>query len=314
MKENFITALLSENKSVAWENGKTMALFTAPKVRQFIEVKLVDFFLEDTETVFIAFHKSDTAQVNKVEMEKVNASLYRTKIPPLVANTQGVWEAQFFIGYGAKNNEGVYEYEEPTAPISFVEYASLADDGYTVPSAEDLNNAFNSLKNASTKVHYGYYNFDEYSSLVRLESANKGDIVIDMQSGILAIIDGYEEEIDYYYFTQIGYLPREKVEIPEQKKYYLHRISIEGTPSWYSLVCISSKSTLFQSLDEAINDKFYLKVTQCVRAGKLAFITNAFNDIGSSYLISGYVDNIAFADTVYFGNGVTFHDSVIGEI
>lgn len=260
MKENFITALLYENGSVAWENGKTMALFTAPKVRQFIEVKLVDFFLEDTETVFIAFHKSDTAQVNKLAMEKVNASLYRTKIPPLVANTQGVWEAQFFIGYGAKNNEGAYEYEAPTAPISFVEYASITDDGYSVPSAEDLNNAFNSLKNASTKVHYGYYNFDEFSSLVRLESAKKGDIVIDMQSGILAIIDGYEAEIDYYYFTQIGYLPREKA---EPTKLYKHIIIIDSTDTTVRFDVISTRATSYTSLSELFELVFLTQTIVC---------------------------------------------------
>ncbi len=200
MKEHIIRAILYQDTSVKWKdaalNGTVnIHLNVHQKARQFVEVELGDFILNDGEEMLAAFERTvdgETHHVNPDLMTKIEDenNAYRLQIPSLVHNTPGEWNVTFYVATDYNKATGEYTYAHPSDAAKFSEYSSFLDDGLTVPSAENLKALYDESKTAKNDAQTYAENASQSA-----DTASKTKTEID---GLLETAKEYVNDAEKY--------------------------------------------------------------------------------------------------------------------
>lgn len=149
MKEHIIRAILYQDMSVKWKNAElngdvNVHLNVHQKTRQFVEVELGDFLLNDGEWILASFEKTiegDIHHENPSGMDKVEGQqgVFRLQLPTIVHNTPGEWGVQFLLVTDYNPATGDYTTAYPFDIAKFFERSSFLDDGLTIPGKDNLS-------------------------------------------------------------------------------------------------------------------------------------------------------------------------------
>ena len=162
MKEHIIRALLYENGDAVWKdtevNGMVnIKLNVHQKARQFIEVELGNFILNEGEAVLASFERKVDGEFNHINPSRLNKvdgsnNNYRMQIPTEVHNIPGEWGVQFYAVTSYNKITGTYENAIAFTALYFIEGSSFLDDGLTVPSKENLQALYDAAIDAKTNA------------------------------------------------------------------------------------------------------------------------------------------------------------------
>ena len=149
MKEHIIRAILYQDMSVKWKDAElngdvNVHLNVHQKTRQFVEVELGDFLLNDGEWILASFEKTiegDIHHENPSGMDKVEGQqgVFRLQLPTIVHNTPGEWGVQFLLVTDYNPATGDYTTAYPFDIAKFCERSSFLDDGLTIPGKDNLS-------------------------------------------------------------------------------------------------------------------------------------------------------------------------------
>ena len=162
MKEHIIRAILYENGDAFWKdtevNGMVnIKLNVHQKARQFIEVELGNFILNEGEAVLASFERKVDGEFNHINPSRLNKvdgsnNIYRMQIPTEVHNIPGEWGVQFYAVTSYNKITGTYENAIAFMVLYFIEGSSFLDEGLTVPSKENLQALYDAAIDAKASA------------------------------------------------------------------------------------------------------------------------------------------------------------------